>query len=224
MEISDALRSVEGRVSAACSRAGRRRDEVTLVAVTKTRGPEVVEAALREGVREIGENRVQEARSKIEAIGSRARWHLIGHLQSNKAKQAAQLFDVIQTVDSAALADKLARAAAEAGKTLEVLVQINLAGEEQKNGAAPQDAEAVVRAVEQLPELHYRGLMTLPPFLPAQDVRPYFRRLRELRDRLRQTWENGSELSMGMSEDFEVAIEEGATMIRLGRVLFGERE
>lgn len=223
MEISDALQSLEGRIAAACSRAGRRRDEVTLLAVTKTHGPEVVEAALREGIREIGENRVQEARAKIETIGPRARWHLIGRLQSNKAKQAAHLFDVIQSLDSAALAEKLARGAAEAEKTLDVLIQINLAGEEQKNGAAPEEAETIVQAVERLPELRYRGLMTLPPILPAEQVRPYFRRLRELRDRLRQTWENGSDLSMGMSGDFEVAIEEGATMIRLGRVLFGER-
>lgn len=223
MEISDALRSVEARIAAACSRAGRRREEVTLVAVTKTHGAEVVEMALREGIRDIGENRVQEASAKIEEIGSRARWHLIGHLQSNKAKQAALLFDVVQTVDSAALAGKLARAAADAGKTLEVLIQIDLAGEAQKNGAPPEDAEALARAVAQLPELRYRGLMTLPPLLPPEEVRPYFRRLRELRDRLRQTWENGSELSMGMSADFEVAIEEGATIVRLGRVLFGER-
>lgn len=223
MEISDALRSVDSRIAAACSRAGRRREEVTLVAVTKTHGPEVVEMALREGIRDIGENRVQEAGAKIEEIGSRARWHLIGHLQSNKAKQAALLFDVVQTVDSAALAGKLARAAADAGKTLEVLIQIDLAGEAQKNGALPEDAEALARAVAQLPELRYRGLMTLPPFLPPEEVRPYFRRLRELRDRLCQTWENGSELSMGMSADFEVAVEEGATIVRLGRVLFGER-
>lgn len=221
--LREALESIEQRISVACSRSGRHRADVTLVAVTKTHGADLVEVALRAGIRDIGENRVQEARTKIEAVGARARWHLIGHLQSNKAGEAARLFDVIQTVDSVALAGKLARAATEAGKTLDVLIQVNVSGENRKSGASPGEVETLIRAIDSLPQLRFLGLMTIPPYLPAEEVRPFFRRLREMRDRLAETWENGRELSMGMSDDFEVAIEEGSTMIRLGRALFGER-
>ena len=217
------LREIEMRVARACERSGRSRGDVALVAVTKTHGPDVVRAAIDAGLTQIGENRVQEARPKIAAVGPRARWHLIGHLQSNKANEAARLFDVIQSVDSEELAAKLGRAAAAEGKTLDVLLQINVGGEEQKSGVEPAGAQAVARAVAALPSLRLRGLMTVPPFLEPEEVRPYFRTLRGLRDDLSAAYESCRELSMGMSEDFEVAIEEGSTMIRLGRALFGER-
>ncbi|HSN68090.1 MAG TPA: YggS family pyridoxal phosphate-dependent enzyme, partial [Thermoanaerobaculia bacterium] len=204
-------------------RSARSRDEITLVAVTKTHGADVVRAALAAGIADIGENRVQEAREKIGAVGRRARWHLIGHLQSNKAVEAARLFDVVQSVDSASLAEKLGKAAANEGKTIDVLIQVNVGSEEQKSGADPGAAESLARAIEEIPSLRLRGLMTVPPFLAPEEVRPYFRELRALRDAIRAWCDNCRELSMGMSDDFEVAIEEGATMIRLGRALFGAR-
>ena len=223
-DLAVSLREIEARIERACARAGRRRGEITLVAVTKTHGADFVRAALEAGIADIGENRVQEARAKIAEVGPAARWHLIGHLQSNKANEAARLFDVVQSVDSEALAAKLGRAAEAEGRTLDVFVQVNVGGEEQKSGIYPDAAEGLARAVEAIPSLRLRGLMTVPPFLAPEDVRPHFRRLRELRDRLRASCENCRELSMGMSDDFEVAIEEGATMIRLGRALFGARE
>lgn len=223
-DLAVSLREIEERIARACARAGRKGEEITLVAVTKTHGAELVRAAIEAGIVDVGENRVQEARAKVEAVGGRARWHLIGHLQSNKANEAAHLFDVVQSVDSEALAAKLGRAAAAEGKTIDVFVQVNVGGEQQKSGVEPDEAAALVRAVEATPALRLRGLMTVPPFLAPEEVRPYFRQLRTLRDRLRASCENCRELSMGMSDDFEVAIEEGATMIRLGRALFGERE
>jgi pyridoxal phosphate enzyme (YggS family) len=222
-DLRESLARIEERIAGACARSGRLRKEIALIAVTKTHGSDVVRAALDAGIREIGENRVQEARGKIEDAGRGARWHLIGHLQSNKAPEAARLFDVVQTVDSAALAARLGRAAAALGKTLDVLIQVNVGGEDQKSGVEPSAVEELARAVLAVPSLRLRGLMAVPPFLPPEEVRPYFRALRELRDRVRASCENCSELSMGMSEDFEVAIEEGSTMIRLGRALFGDR-
>ncbi|HEY0593248.1 MAG TPA: YggS family pyridoxal phosphate-dependent enzyme [Thermoanaerobaculia bacterium] len=223
-DLAVSLREIDGRIGRACARAGRGREEITLVAVTKTHGPALVRAAIAAGIGDIGENRVQEARGKIAEVGARARWHLIGHLQSNKANEAARLFDVVQSVDSEELAAKLGRAAAAEGKTIDVFVQVNVGGEQQKSGVEPDEAAALVRAVDATPSLRLRGLMTVPPFLAPEEVRPYFQELRALRDRLRASCENCRELSMGMSDDFEVAIEEGATMIRLGRALFGERE
>jgi hypothetical protein len=222
-DLRPSLREIEARIACACERSGRRRDEVALIAVTKTHGAEIVEAAIEAGIAEIGENRVQEAREKIGRVRGRARWHLIGHLQSNKAAEAARLFDVVQSVDSEALAAKLGRAAAAEGKTIDVLIQVNVGGELQKSGVEPPAAAGLARAIEAIPSLRFRGLMTVPPFLPPEEMRPHFRALRELRDALRASYENCSELSMGMSDDFEVAIEEGATMIRLGRALFGAR-
>ncbi len=223
-DLRAALGGIEARIARACERAGRRREEITLVAVTKTHGAEIVEAALEAGLADLGENRVQEAREKIPRVRARARWHLIGHLQSNKAAEAARLFDVVQSVDSVALAARLGRAAAVEGRTLDVLIQVNVGGEEQKSGVEPADAEGLARAIGAIPSLRLRGLMTVPPLLEPEEVRPHFRKLRELRDSIRGSCENCRELSMGMSDDFEVAIEEGATMIRLGRALFGARE
>jgi pyridoxal phosphate enzyme (YggS family) len=209
---------IEARIAAACARAGRRPEEVTLVAVSKTQPAAAVDAAIAAGIAEVGENKVQEARDKQPEVRGAARWHLIGHLQSNKAKDAVRLFDLIHTVDSLELAEKLARAAEAAGKRQEVLLQVNVGGEAQKSGIAPEGVEALANGVQGLQSLHLRGLMTIPPVGSAEDTRRYFTRLRGIRDTL------GLEhLSMGMSEDFEVAIEEGATIVRVGRAIFGAR-
>lgn len=222
-EIRERVQAIERRITAACDRAGRAWQEVALIAVSKTFPAEAVDAAIEAGIREVGENRVQEAREKIPAVLRPARWHLIGHLQSNKAKDAVALFDVVQTLDSAPLADRLARLAAEASKPLEVLIQVNVGGEEQKSGVEPDAVERLASHVSRLPELRLTGVMTVPPFLEPEEVRPYFQRLRGIRDTLRERYDSCRELSMGMSDDFEVAIEEGATMIRIGRAIFGGR-
>jgi len=215
VSIRDDLQSVEHRIAEACARAGRKRDEVTLVAVSKTKPASMVEEAVAAGVTDVGENRVQEARDKKSLVRSAARWHLIGHLQSNKAKDAVRLFDVIQTIDSAELAEKVARAAASAGKVQDVLIEVNIGNEPQKSGATPSDAAALAAAVRKLDPLRLLGVMAIPPH---DDVRRWFRELRALRDDL-----GVAELSMGMTDDFETAIEEGATIIRVGRAIFGER-
>ena len=215
MSIRDNLAAVEARVAAACARAGRPRSEVTLVAVSKTFPASAVDEAIAAGARDVGENRVQEARDKKPDVKGEARWHLIGHLQSNKAKDAAKIFDVVQTVDSASLAEKLSRAASE---PLDILLEVNIGNEPQKAGATATDIDALVDAVRALPNLQLQGLMTIPPVGTAEDSRRYFRELRAMRDA-----HGLRELSMGMSEDFEVAIEEGATIIRVGRAIFGSR-
>ena len=211
------LQEVEERVERACARSGRRRDEITVVAVTKVFGVEVILKAYELGMREFGENYVQEFAGKAPAVRhlSGARFHLIGHLQSNKSKQASELFDVIQTVDTAKLAQRLDGG----GKAIDVMIEIKLSPEDTKHGAAPEDLPALVAAVRGCANLRLRGLMTMPPWSDeAEPSRPYFRRLRELAEQHRL-----GELSMGMSHDFEVAIEEGATHIRIGTALFGSR-
>jgi len=214
----DAVRAnvaqVEAKITAACVRAGRKRDEVTLVAVTKTFPAIAVDHAVAAGIKDVGENRVQEARDKQPETAARARWHLIGHLQSNKAKDAVRLFDVIQTIDSIDLAEKIAKAAGE--KRPEVLLQVNFFFLTQKTGFEIEDVAPVAKQVGKLLDL--RGLMTIPPHGDPEETRAYFRQLRQLRDDL-----GLPELSMGMSEDYETAIEEGATIIRVGRAIFGER-
>jgi pyridoxal phosphate enzyme (YggS family) len=215
VSIHDDLAAVERRIAEACARAGRRREEVTLVAVSKTKPAEMVEEAIAAGVTEVGENRVQEARDKKAMVRGSARWHLIGHLQSNKAKDAVRLFDVIQTIDSLELAEKVARAAAAAGKVQDVLLEVNIGKEPQKSGATPAEVAALAKDVAALDALRLRGLMAIPPH---DDARRWFRELRALRDQL-----GLAELSMGMTDDFELAIEEGATIIRVGRAIFGER-
>jgi pyridoxal phosphate enzyme (YggS family) len=210
--IAENLAAVEQRIAAACGRAGRKRSEVTLVAVSKTFAAERVDEAIAAGVTHIGENRVQEARDKKPLVRASARWHLIGHLQSNKAKDAVHIFDVIETVDSVDLAQKIARAS-EAAR--DVLLQVNIGEEAQKSGVAPNDVEAMARQIRGISGVNLIGLMAIPPL---GDARPHFRRLRALRDQI------GLEhLSMGMSEDFEIAIEEGSTMVRIGRAVFGPR-
>ena len=216
--VSEGLQAVRARIAAACQRAGRASSEITLVAVTKTFPASAVSEAIAAGASDVGENRVQEARDKKPEVRGGARWHLIGHLQSNKAKDAVKLFDVIQSVDSLALAEKIARAAEAIGKRQEVLLQINVGDETQKSGAPFDDAASIADAMRAMPALHLRGLMAIPPIGGAEETRPYFRRLRELRDQLAL-----EHLSMGMSEDFEAAIEEGATIVRVGRAIFGAR-
>jgi len=210
--------AVRARIAAACARAGRDAAEVTLVAVTKVFPADFVEEAIAAGIGDIGENRVQEARDKKPLVRGSARWHLIGHLQSNKAKDAVRLFDVIQTVDSLDLGQKIARAAEAAGKRQEVLLQVNVGNEEQKSGALPADVPALADALRAIEALDLRGLMAIPPVGAAEETRRYFRELRALRDAV-----GVEQLSMGMSEDFEVAIEEGATIVRVGRAIFGSR-
>jgi PLP dependent protein len=212
------LADVEARIRSACERAGRGRDEVTLIAVTKTFPSFDVDDAIAAGVAHVGENKVQEARDKKPLVNEAARWHLIGHLQSNKAKDAVRLFDVIQTVDSLDLATKISRHAEAAGKTQDVLLQVNIGNEEQKSGIDGVDVASLAKEVAALPSIRLAGVMAIPPFGEAESMRPYFRELKALRDAL------GLEhVSMGMTDDFEVAIEEGSTIVRIGRAIFGSR-
>lgn len=217
-EIRNNIAYVESRIATACERAGRARSEVRLVAVTKTFPATDVDHAIAAGMTDVGENRVQEARDKKPLVSAAVRWHLIGHLQSNKAKDAVRLFDVIQSIDSLELAQKVARAAESAGKRQKVFLQVNVGDEEQKSGAAIAEVARLVREIRDLPALELEGLMAIPPAGEAEEMRPFFRELRRLRA------DTGlKELSMGMTDDFEVAIEEGATIIRVGRALFGSR-
>jgi len=214
----DAIRlnvaTVEAKIAAACARAGRARGDVTLVAVTKTFPAIAVDHAVAAGLTDVGENRVQEARDKQPETTAKARWHLIGHLQSNKAKEAVRLFDVIQTIDSLDLAEKIAKVLGD--KRPQVLLQVNIGRESQKSGIEIEDVPAIAKQVGELLDL--RGLMAIPPHDEPEKTRAYFRELRNMRDDL-----GLPELSMGMSEDYETAIEEGATIIRVGRAIFGER-
>jgi pyridoxal phosphate enzyme (YggS family) len=215
--LSQNLAEVESRIARACARCGRRREEVTLLAVTKTFPPEVILEAYRLGLREFGENYVQEFEQKAPQVRSLpgARFHLIGHLQSNKSRRAGELFDVIQTVDS----EKLARRLDALGRPLEVMIEVKLSPEEAKAGCAPEDLAALIDAIRACPNLRLTGLMTMPPWSEdPEQSRAYFRRLREL------AAEHGLRgLSMGMSHDLEAAIEEGATIVRVGTALFGAR-
>jgi pyridoxal phosphate enzyme (YggS family) len=221
---------VRGRVEAAARRAGRDPAAVTIVAVSKTHPARLLREAAAAGVRDFGENRVQEAEAKIADLGRGGpiRWHLIGRLQSNKARRAVRLFDLVHTVDSAALVERLERVCAEEGReSLDVLVQVALAGEATKEGANEGELPPIAAAFGRCVRVRCRGLMTLPPYYDdAELVRPHFSRLRELRDEwgARGLFRGGAgELSMGMSHDFEVAVEEGATFVRVGTAVFGAR-
>jgi pyridoxal phosphate enzyme (YggS family) len=226
--IADRVTAVRERIARAAERASRAPEEVTLVAVSKTFPAQAVRDAFAAGVRAFGENRVQEAEAKIAGLAGLRdeglQWHFLGHLQSNKARKAQGLFDVIQSVDSVGLGRRLARAAAESGRTLRILLQIDLAGEERKFGVPEKGSRAALEDLRGLEGLRVEGLMTLPPYLDAEGVRPYFRRLRVLRDQARDAGLlPGGELSMGMSHDFETAVEEGATIVRVGTAIFGQR-
>ena len=225
-ELLEILEEVKGRIAAACERAGRNPDDVEIVAVTKTHGAEVVEEAWRAGLRIVGENKVQEAAWKRPASVSGPEWHLIGHLQSNKVRHALELFDFIHSVDSMKLADRINFIAEEIGARPRILLEVNVSGEKSKSGMKPDEVEPTIRHImEECPRISVEGLMTMAPFSEnPEDARPYFRKLRELRDSLEGKLGVGlPRLSMGMSGDYEVAVEEGATWVRLGTVLFGER-
>ena len=223
--IAENLEAVQARIAAACARAGRAPGSVRLLAVSKTYGPEAVRAAAAAGQRLFGENRVQEAAAKIPECPGRLEWHLIGHLQGNKAALAARLFDWVHSVDSAKLLEALDRHAAEAGRTLRALVQVNVSGERSKSGLAPAAVPEVLALANRLRNVQVCGLMTIPPLAEdPEKARPFFRNLRERR----AAWsaESGCdlpELSMGMTHDLEVAIEEGATFVRVGTGIFGAR-
>ena len=227
--IAARVAAVRERIARAAERAGRRPEQVTLVAVSKTFPAEAVRAAAAAGVRDFGENRVQEAEPKIEALAdlreAGLRWHLIGHLQSNKGKKAVALFDRIHSLDGVELAQRLDRLAAEAGRTARALVQVDLAGEATKHGVPEAELLPALEALRGLSSLRVEGLMLLPPYFEdPEHARPFFRRLRGLGERAAAAGLlSGAELSMGMSHDFEVAIEEGATLVRVGTALFGER-
>ena len=227
--IADRVAAVRERIARAAARVGSRAEDVTLVAVSKTFPAEAVREAFAAGLRVFGENKVQEAEAKIASLGDLleqgARFHLVGHLQGNKAKKAAALFDCVHSVDGAALARRLAAAASESGRTLRVLVQVDLAGEATKHGVPEADLLRTLEEVRGLAALRVEGLMILPPFADDPETsRPYFRRLRELRDEgVARGLLEGRELSMGMSHDLEPAVEEGATLVRVGTALFGER-
>ena len=249
--LNQRLALVQVRITQACQRGGRDPAAMTMVCVTKGVPVATIQEALRLGVMDLGENRVQETRNKQEALGARSkvqgasvqdhrlepcalnltpvRWHLIGHLQRNKAKEAATLFDVIHSVDSVRLAEELERQAERQGQELEVFVQVNVSGETTKFGCQPQEAAGLAHRMTELPHLRLQGLMTIAPFTDdPEDARPHFRRLRELRDALQaELFHPASSiqhpallLSMGMSQDFEVAIEEGADVVRIGTAIF----
>jgi PLP dependent protein len=219
--LRERMEAVEARIREACERSGRRRDEITLLAVTKVFPASVLCEAYALGLREFGENYVQEFEGKWAAVSglAGARFHLIGHLQANKSKRAAELFDVIQTVDSPRLARRLNEAPERRATPTEVMIEVKLSEEQAKSGAAPDQLAEIVEAVRACPNLRLTGLMTMPPWSDdPEPSRPYFRRLRELAESL-----GVAKLSMGMSHDLEVAIAEGATHIRVGTALFGRR-
>jgi hypothetical protein len=226
------LEAINRRIAAACFKAGRQVSEVTLVAVSKTFAPARIREAIDAGVRTLGENRVQEAAAKITelqevTIENNVQWHLIGHLQSNKARRAVELFDAVHSLDSLKLAERLDNIAGEIGKRLPVFIELNLAGEGSKSGAEPAEAFTLCERIGKLPNLELRGLMAVPPYFEDPElVRPFFSRLRRMRDEIRRSGlagEQFNDLSMGMSSDFEVAIAEGATFVRIGTAIFGER-
>jgi pyridoxal phosphate enzyme (YggS family) len=228
-ELAARLARVRARISEAAKRSRRSSSDVTLIAISKTHPPPVVSSLIKLGATDVGENRVQEAEEKIAQVGrDKARWHLVGHLQANKARRAVVLFDVIHSLDSSDLARRLNRLCVEEGReSLPVLIQVDLGHEETKSGVDESELRPLIDSLATLTQLQLIGLMTLPPFFDdPEDNRIFFRRLRELRDELADGGVFGDrqgELSMGMTHDFEVAIEEGATMVRIGTAIFGER-
>ena len=225
LTLYDRLQTIRQRIEAACARAGRDPASVNLLAAAKTQTPDILREAAEAGLTLFGENRVQEARQKIPLLPHSWTWHFIGHLQTNKAREAVRLFQMVQSVDSESLLLALESAAEAEARTLPVLLEVNVSGESSKFGLPPEAVPDLLQKAEKLRRIEIRGLMTMPPLLPEVElVRPFFRRLRELRDIWRRdTGYELAELSMGMSGDFEVAIEEGSTCIRLGTVLFGRR-
>ncbi len=232
MGLRENLASIQQRIAATCQRAGRERSEITLIAVSKTVPADRLREAIQCGVRVFGENRVQEAAAKIAELGTEPgaieiQWHLIGHLQSNKVRRAIELFDAIHSIDNLKLAERANSIASELGKRMPVFIEVNLGDEPLKTGAAPGEVQGLIEQIGKLESLELKGLMAVPPFPDdAEAARPFFRALRELRDQARASGlagESFNELSMGMSNDFEVAIEEGATLVRIGTAIFGAR-
>jgi PLP dependent protein len=231
MTVAGKIENVRERIAAAAQKAGRGIEDITLMAVSKTFPPELIREAYQAGLRQFGENRVQEFAEKILSLGDLrdAEWHMIGHLQTNKASKAVELFSAMDGVDSLRLAQKLNDSAGQIGKKLKTLIEINVGGEASKSGLSfdAPELETLLSAAPQLEHLEFRGLMTVPPYFEdPQLARPYFRKLRELRDRIAA--QNLPKirmdvLSMGMSHDFEIAIEEGSTCVRVGTAIFGKR-
>ncbi len=224
--ISKNLVELHGRIAEACEKYNRDADDITIVAVTKTHSPAVIRTAVAAGLHNIGESKIQEAEPKIIEVGQIARFHLVGHLQTNKVKKAVHLFDMIQSVDSIKLAEEVSRRAGEVDRTIECLIEVNCSGESQKYGVAPDQCLDLVRQVSQLSNIDLVGLMTVGPFVDdEQTVRDAFRICRQLfkagQDIVGDKFDT---LSMGMTHDFPLAIAEGATMIRIGTALFGERD
>jgi PLP dependent protein len=232
-ELEERIASVQGRIAAAAARAGRDPADVMLVAVSKTQPPEAVVAACRAGLRLFGENRAEEAGPKAQAVagllpaGIAPVWHMVGHVQSRKAREVLPWAQMVHSVDGAKIAERLSRYASEAGLEVAVLLEVNVSGEASKYGLAPQEVPGAVEAISSLPGLRLEGLMTMAPMVAdVESVRPIFGALRHLKDELTRryagtTWRH---LSMGMSDDFEIAIEEGATLVRIGRAVFGDRQ
>ena len=221
-QLAKNLAAVRARIKQAASRAGRNADDIKLVAVSKTHSATVLTEAIAAGIHSLGENKVQEGHEKIPVVGrENAEWHLIGHLQSNKARKAVQLFDVIESLDSLELAERLERICLEEGRAaLPVFVQIDFAKEETKSGVTEKELPELFEFLQGCKVLKFDGLMIVPPYFDEpEEVRPYFQKLCSIRDKILP---NG-ELSMGMSHDFEIAIEEGATVVRIGTAIFGER-
>ncbi len=226
--INKNLQSIKQRITEAALRSNRDPEDIRLIAVSKRMSLQHVEQAAQYGQALFGENYLQDAKDKIEEFKGQAEWHFIGHIQSNKAKAVVSLFDLVHTVDRLKLAKALNKHAGQLGKKLSVLLQVNVGEEEQKAGVLPADAEKLIQSMQTLPHLQVCGLMTIPPFKNnPEEVRPYFRQLRMMAENFanKDYFANGSqfELSMGMSGDFEIAIEEGATLIRVGTAIFGQR-
>ena len=226
-DIQTNISMIQQRIAAAAARAGRDPGGIQLMAVSKTVPPERIREAMAAGLKLFGENYVQEAREKIPGIGHSVQWHMIGHLQTNKAKYVVNLFDWIHSVDRLELARELDKKAGQNNRKLNVLIEVNVSGEESKSGVESMQALELVRQISVLPNLSVRGLMTMPPYSDNPETsRPYFKALRKLRDDITHAAIPGvqmDELSMGMTDDFEVAIEEGATILRVGRAIFGAR-
>jgi pyridoxal phosphate enzyme (YggS family) len=225
MGLAENLEQIEKRIDAACERAARPRDSVQLLAVSKTHPPETIREAVNLGLTSFGENKIQEAKAKIPNCPGKAHWQFIGHLQSNKCRDAVELFEMIQGVDSLSIAQEINKRAEQASKTMPILLEINVAGEGSKFGYQPEQMLAELKSINALPRLEIHGLMVIPPYTSVPEkARPYFQKLRELKQQAEAVLGVPlPHLSMGMSGDFEVAIEEGATIVRIGTALFGER-
>ncbi|HNS55853.1 MAG TPA: YggS family pyridoxal phosphate-dependent enzyme [Smithellaceae bacterium] len=227
-DIAANIEKIKQRIAAACSRAGRDPHSVELMAVTKTVSTERILQAVDAGITLLGENYVQEAREKQELLGGRARMHLIGHLQTNKAKYAVRLFDCVHSVDRLELAQELNKRAKAVNRILDILIEVNVSGEQTKNGVSPAQVRELIGRIAGLENLSVRGLMTMAPYSDDPETsRPYFQALRQLRDDIAREEiprVQMAELSMGMTDDFEVAIEEGSTIVRIGRAIFGARQ